>query len=285
MDSHRFRILCKVLGHVNRVVPTSGRKKTFSDVLIVKMYLWSVAHDRPLHWASDRRNYDSSFRPAKLPSNSQFCKRLKSPRVQALLTALSDRLARTDSPTFQLFLDARPFVVGSCTKDNEARAGRVSGGFGKGYKLHALVTADGRTLVWCVMPLNVAESTVALELINQARHKGIILADANYDRNPLFEAAAAHGGQLLTPKRRGKAYGHRQQSEARLTAHFVYRRARKILWRRRVRVESVFGNQSSYGGGLGPLPSWVRTLERVRRWIGAKLILHHARLAVNSQVA
>lgn len=285
MDSHMFRILCKVLCDVNRGVPASGRRKKFTDVLIVKMYLWSVAHDCPLCWASDRRNYNSLFRPARLPSNSQFCKRLKSPRVQALLTALSNRLVHSESPTFQLLLDARPFVVGSCTKDAEARGGRISGGFAKGYKLHAIVTDDGRTLVWSVMPLNVAESTVALELINQARHKGIILADANYDRTPLFEAAAAHGGQLLTPKRRGKAYGHRQQSEARLTAHFVYRCARKMLWRRRVRVESVFGNQSSYGGGLGPLPSWVRTLGRVRRWIGAKLILHHARLAVKSQAA
>jgi hypothetical protein len=32
------------------------------------------------------------------------------------------------------------------------------------------------------------------------------------------------------------------------------------------------------GGGLGPLPAWIRRLERTRRWVGCKIVLYHARL-------
>ena len=43
-------------------------------------------------------------------------------------------------------------------------------------------------------------------------------------------------------------------------------------------VERAFGVLTSTAGGLGPLPAWVRTLGRVRRWVGAKIILYNARL-------
>ena len=32
-----------------------------------------------------------------------------------------------------------------------------------------------------------------------------------------------------------------------------------------------------YGGALAPLPSFVRRLDRVRRWVGTKIILYHVR--------
>ena len=31
-------------------------------------------------------------------------------------------------------------------------------------------------------------------------------------------------------------------------------------------------------GGLAGLPAWVRGLERVRRWVGVKIIVYNARL-------
>jgi hypothetical protein len=43
-------------------------------------------------------------------------------------------------------------------------------------------------------------------------------------------------------------------------------------------IERTFSALTCYGGGLGPLPAWVRTLERVRRWVGSKIILYHLRL-------
>jgi len=37
--------------------------------------------------------------------------------------------------------------------------------------------------------------------------------------------------------------------------------------------------------GLAPLPAWVRRLERVERWITAKVIIYHARLLVRETAA
>ena len=285
MDSHVWRKVYSTVRSVNRSVPKEGRMKRYGDVQIVGMFLWSVWHDRPLCWACQRVHYSILFRPRHLPSVSQFCKRLKSLRCQQILERVYDRLARRDEPTFRCFLDARPLPVGPCSKDHEAKAGRVYGGFARGYKLHELVLDDGRTASWSVMPLNTSEPVVARHLVESVRPRGVVLADSNYDSGPLYEEVARHGGRLLAVPRKGAGKGHCKQSEERLASLFVWRFAGRAMRRQRVHIERVLGNQSCYGGGLGPLPPWVRTLERVRRWVGAKLILHHARLAVKNAAA
>jgi len=220
-----------------------------------------------------------------LPSVSQFCKRLKTARVEMILHRAFARLAQTGVPTRTCFLDARPLPVGACSKDHDTRAGRVYGGFARGYKLHAVVSANGRTLVWSVTSLPVSEVKVAEKLLQVMKPRGLVVADANYDCASLYELTASHGGQFVAIPKQGAGGGHRPQSEERCSALFLWRRAGKVLRQQRARIECYFGNQSMYGGGLGPLPAWVRTLERVRRWVGAKLILHHARLAVRRGVA
>ncbi len=142
MDSHIWRKVYSTVRSVERSIPRMGRRKEFSDVLIVGMYLWSVWHDRPLCWACDRIHYGSLFRPRRLPSVSQFCKRIKSGRCQRILEKVYERLAHNDKLTYTSFLDARPLPVGPCSKDHEAKAGRVYGGFARGYKLHELVLDD-----------------------------------------------------------------------------------------------------------------------------------------------
>ena len=112
-----------------------------------------------------------------------------------------------------------------------------------------------------------------------------VLGDSAFDSVALYEKVARYGGRLLAIPRKGAGKGHVKQSEERLTSLFLWRRVGRVMRRQRVHIERVLGNQSSYGGGLGPLPPWVRTLERARRWVGAKLILHHARLAVKRTVA
>ena len=42
-------------------------------------------------------------------------------------------------------------------------------------------------------------------------------------------------------------------------------------------IERVFGHLTCTPGLLGPLPAFVRGLARVRRWVGAKICLYHAR--------
>jgi IS5 family transposase len=175
--------------------------------------------------------------------------------------------------------------VGTCSKDNDARVGRVYGGFARGYKLHALVTTTGRTLVWSVTPLNASEVVVAGELLRSYHPPGVVVGDANYDAAVLYEQMAEYGGRFLAVPKRGAGRGHTRQSEARLDSLAQWRCVGRVLRRQRNRIETSFGNQAMYGGGLGPLPAWVRTLERVRRWVGGKMILHHARLAVKKAAA
>jgi hypothetical protein len=54
---------------------------------------------------------------------------------------------------------------------------------------------------------------------------------------------------------------------------------------RRVQVERAFAWQSIFGGGLSPLPAWVRTPARVTRRVAIKLILNHVRLLEKERVA
>src|SRR5512145_2895457 len=142
MDSYTWKRIYREIAVLDRQLERSGRRPVYSDRLIVAMFVWSVAHDRPLCWACQRTSYGSMFRPRRLPSVSQFCRRMPTPRVQRMLEALHQRVARSSSPTDLMFLDARPLVVGACSKDPDARPGRVYGGFARGYKLHALVTRD-----------------------------------------------------------------------------------------------------------------------------------------------
>jgi hypothetical protein len=155
----------------------------------------------------------------------------------------------------------------------------------KGYKLHAWSTPDGRIPIWSVMPLNVSEKAVAGELLRYQRTNGVILADGNYDAGWLYDHVAADGGQLLTPLPNHVGGGHRPQSSARLAAARAWAGGAESLYGQRLTIERTFAHSSSYGGGLGPLPAWVRTLPRVRRWIGAKLILYHVRLSLRKEVA
>jgi hypothetical protein len=282
MDSQVWRTVYRAVVAANRRVPRIGRRPEYSDTLIVAMFLWSVWHDRPLCWASDRSHYHSLFRPRRLPSNSQFCKRLRMIRVQQILQDIHERLAGTEMSAELTMLDGRILRVGSHSKDPDARKGRVAGGFGRGYRLHAWGTNDQRIPLWSVMPLNVDERAVAMTLIDYAPSSPLVLADANYDSGPLYDGLARQGISLLTPMRsKNPGGGHnRPPSPARLAAARAWDGIAGYVYRERTEIERQFGHQVWTAGGLGPLPGWVRRLTRVRMWVGGKLILQHARLLV-----
>jgi hypothetical protein len=286
MSSHEWQQVYQAIRDVSKSVPNMGRKRpVYDDVLIVAMYVWAVWHDRPLCWAADRRNYTSVFRPRHLPSRSQFCRRIKTARCEAILQGMHERLARVNEPTEVSFIDGRPFPVGPYTTDGDAGIGWDSGRLGKGYKLHAFATKDGRITHFRVEPLNVSEKGVARLLLAEVQPKGLVLADGNYDAGVLYDLVAESGGQLFTPLPKNVGGGHRQQSQARLRAASLWRRCGKKLYRRRTAIERFFSQLSSFGGGLAPLPAWVRTLPRVRRWISIKLMIYHARLATRRNAA
>ena len=129
--------------------------------------------------------------------------------------------------------------------------------------------------------MNVSEKTMARHLIPTLPGGGYLLADAQYDANPLYDLAAETGFQFVAKKIRDRGrggLGHRRQSMGRLRSRellaTVFGRA---LFNQRNTIECRFGVWVSFGGGLGPLPAWVRRFSRVRNWVQAKIIVAGAR--------
>jgi Transposase DDE domain len=312
MDRELWRIVLDSIKRCAKRLPRPTRRPTYADWLIAAIYLWCVWHERPLCWGccGDRAHYGGLFRPRQLPSVSQFTRRVKSDRCQRLLQLVHDELSgRSDVPARLLYVDGKALLVSPVSKDRDARRGRVSGGFAKGYKLHAIVTAVERLIVaWSVMPLNVAEQSVALELVDHLPPllpDALTLGDSNYDSAPLHkrlaaagagEAGEAAGCVLLTPLKGQGRVGPQGHGAQTLRAMGPRRRAALELWGRdpalawsvlahRLEVERTFGVLCSFAGGLNGLPPWVRGLARVRRWVGAKIILYHARLRAQRRLA
>lgn len=284
MDSHEWQELYRTIRAITKRMPRRGRKPRFSDALILGMYFWSVRHDRPLCWACVRKHYSSLFRPRRLPSVSQFCKRVNEPRFAELLQAVHEALAPVDSPQPLSYLDGKALPVGPHSKDRDARAGRTSGGYARGYRLHAWAGEDGRIPLWAVTALNVNEKRAAAELLKHRPAESLVLADGEYDSAALYDNVDASGGQLLTPLPTNAGRGHRRQSPARLRAIEMWRGIAGYVYKERWAIERTFAHLTSFGGGLGPLPAWVRTLTRVRRWVGAKIIIYHIRLRLRNSL-
>jgi hypothetical protein len=302
MDRELWGIVMRAVRKATRAVGDPGRRTpVYPHRLIVAMYLWSVWHDRCLSWACDRSHYGAPFRPrGPLPSVSQFTRRVKGPVCQAILQHVHGQLAGlgvAGSPTG--YFDGKALLVGPVSKDPEAARGRVSGGFAKGYKLHAYVNERRRVVVWGVMPLNVAEQSVALELVPRlppAAPGALDLADSNYDSAPLHKALAPLGRALLTPLKgqgRVKDGAHHPVTLRQMGAQ---RREAVAAWRdhpdlvrhalkARNNVEGTF-SVMAVALGLGTtLPAFVRRLDRVRRWVGGKILLYHARLLAQERAA
>src|SRR5690606_41932342 len=159
--------------------------------------------------------------------------------------------------------------------------------------LHAIASEAGFIRVWCVRPLNEHEAPVAMQLLDHmpAMHgQSLIMADGNYDGWELHKKIAKLGSGLLSPPRGYATHpvSLRQMGPARREALSVWQRHRDLaanVYKQRIGIERVFSALCSYGGGLGPLPAWVRTLGRVRRWVGVKILLYHARLIVRKTAA
>lgn len=294
MDRELWKLIYSSLKRAARVVGYVGRRPTYSDVLILAMYIWSVWHDRPLCWACDRAHYNSLFRPRRLPSVSQFTRRIKSDTCQLILQKLHDELAQRGVMTEAGYIDGKALCVSPVSKDREARRGRISGGYAKGYKLHVFVNRRRRIVVFSVMGLNIAEQTVAAQMLPflpLLSPDGLVMMDSNYDSAPLHKLAEPMGIALIHPLKgqdRVGPGGHhpvtlRQMGSSRrelVQAHDKYPDLMSYVLNMRDEIERVLGVLVCTAGGLASLPPWVRTLSRVRRWVGVKIILYNARLEV-----
>lgn len=284
MDKCQWKVIRIAIRAADRSIPRIGRRPTYSDQLIVKMFFWSVAHDRPRCWACRRTSYNAIMRPRRLPSVSQFCKRLKTARVGAIIDRVHELLAGLDEPVQLAFIDGKALPISESSKDPDARTGRGNGRFSRGYKLHALGDSLGRIRAFRVRPMNEGEPTIAREhLVDHLTPGAVVLADGNYDGRKLYSAVGCRGAFLLTPQKKN----HRTEAAFRRTC--PERREAMELWRDhpqlarkayalRGAIERIFSALSCFGGGLGPLPAWVRRIDRVTRWVTAKIAIYNARV-------
>jgi hypothetical protein len=285
---------------IAKLKPT-GRKPTYSHRLIAGMYFWSAWHNQSLSWACDREHYNGGlFRPrGALPSISRFSRRVKEPMFQRLLQLVHDDLAASGLSSPVLYVDGKPLTVSPVSKDPDARRGHVTGGFAKGYKLHAYVTERRRITVWSVTALNVAEQSVAAALSEYLpaapSPDALAMGDSNFDAAPLHKALGARGWPLLTPlkaQQRVKDGRHHllmlvQVRPGRRAAVAVDRACpdlKRLVLKGRNNVEGTFSVLAAAGLSYA-LPTFVRRLPRVTRWVGAKIILYHARLLAQEQAA
>lgn len=276
-----------VLGCAVRIVCRRLRKPrrrfAYPDRLILQMWLWAALHERPRSWACRRDSYSTRFRPRRLPSVSQFCKRLRGGRFAAARSLLHDVLSARGRSDLLSFLDGKALVINDYSTDPDARNGIASGKFHFGYKLHARASSSGFLVEYRLLALNEGEQSTARSLLTRLPPGSVVLADSNYDSRFLYEEVRGRGGRLLTRlKGRSRRRSNlRRMGPARREAIAAWRARPALCERamhRRDAIERNFAHLTSFGGGLGPLPAWVRRLSRVRLWVDAKVAIYHARL-------
>lgn len=276
MEREQWNLLYALAGQLGKQVNDRGR---FTTAFIVAVFLWSVIHDRPVAWACRARSWPDDLRPSHLPSQSTMSRRLRAPATTLLLEAMAATFRQPAQQNDVQIIDAKPLPVGGYTKDSDARWGRAAGGHWKGYKFFAIWGRGPMPIAWKVAAMSTSEKRVARELIPQLRGTGHLLGDNQYDASRLYDLAARQRYQLLAPRQRSGGLGHHYQSPHRIFAiGFLQTPAGQKLFQQRVAIERCFGNWTSFGGGLAPLPSWVRRPHRVTAWIHAKLLINAARI-------
>ena len=91
MERQLWNAIVAVLAAVDK--PRTPRSFTYRDELIVEVWYWSVIHDRPMSWACEGRNWPLDLRRRPRPSYSHLTRRLRTPSVRALLTAVEEQAA------------------------------------------------------------------------------------------------------------------------------------------------------------------------------------------------
>ena len=284
MDGELFGRLYHLAGQVASRTP--GRRRSYSDFEVLVTFLLAAVSDRPLSWACRACNWPLWCRRLvpRVPTASTLSRRTRTREFRRLLVRLNAALLKELPGSPLKFLDGKALLVGGHTRDPDARRGRAPGGWGTGYKFHAVVNACGAVEAFAVTPLDAGESTVARELLVPALGdlRGcLLLADANFDSNPLYGAVAESGGRLLAPRRKpGTGLGHgRKQHPDRLRAIEELEKTpgrAKDFARLRLGVEQSFGLMTRLG--LSAPPPWVRRLKRVRLWAMGKVLVYHAHL-------
>lgn len=258
---------------------SAGPRFTFGARTILQVYLWAALNHRPIYWACRPEHWPADLRPARVPVPSTMTRRLRTPVIRAALQQLELRLRGRRRRGLLHIVDGKPLPIGRHSHDPDAGYGRGAGGKDKGYKLHLIAGRNGEIRAWCVCAIQHHEAVVAARLLPAARVQGYLLADTNYDSNPLYEACRARQVQLVAPRRYGpgRGLGNHRHSPDRLRALDMLENSQtgfgpRLLEQRRS-IERLFGGLSSSSLALLSLPPWVRHLPRVELWIAAKLAI------------
>ena len=268
----------------------------YSDAIILSVALWAILHDRPICWACRRRNWGQSLPWLALPTPGTMSTRLRTLSVRHLLERVFVRLLNvTAVGGFCLCrrIDSKPRPVGGFSKDRDARRGYATGGTCRGYKLFACWgKSPSMPEAIAQGPMNESDQEGAIHLIDGLRRMhgpgttgGYLLMDRTHDTHPLHDAAAAAGFQALAPRKQpGAGLGHRDHSPWRLRSIELLEgpaelnRFGRSLYTGRGQVERDFGHMGSFGGGLQPLPNFVRRPRRVALWVTGKLVINGLRI-------
>ena len=258
-----------------------GRGWLYSTAEIVMVYFWAVVHDRPMCWATDKRNWPEDLRPRRLPSQSQLSRRMRGSDVIELMVHVENTFMAMIGAERRLIriIDGKPLEVSNISKDPDAGYGRSAGGMHKGYKLHVVHAGGPTPLAWGLAPMNTSEKVMAARLIPTLPGVGYLLGDTEYDTNALHDLAHETDHQIVAPKRRRtKGLGHHRHSPYRLRSIALLESPfGRSLLRYRRQIEREFGTLVSFGGGLTCLPAWVRRFTRVRNWVHAKILINAVR--------
>ena len=188
-----------------------------------------------------------------------------------------DNCAINCRPGWSNTSNAKPLPVGGCSKDADALYGRAASCKAKGYKLFVLQdAAAGVADTWLLGPMSWSEQKAADVLLERLSGSALVIGDGEYDVSRLHDLAASHDSALLTPPPPdAKSTGHHYQSPHRKNGLALARSSvGAVLLMLRIGIEQSFGNLTSFGGGLGPLPAWVRRPHRVVVWVAAKLLIN-----------
>jgi hypothetical protein len=261
---------------------------TYQPHIILLVLLWAALHDRPMCWACDRRNWSTTtLRPARIPSASTLSRRLRRVDTAMLMRDLVARVRQGQDTPWLTIVDGKPLPVGGATGDPEARCGRGAGMWAKGYKLFAIRGGRPAPEAYRVYPMNKSEDEVAGELASEARGGGYLLGDGEFDANSVYDKAGAAGYQVLAPREDpGAGLGHHYQSPFRLRCIDLMRSSfGREIYHLRGGIERAFADLTSFGGGLAPLPAWVRHENRVWMWVSAKILINAERITRNKRLA
>ncbi len=275
-----------IVASLRRLPRSRPRNAQYDNRQVLAVYLWAALHQRSVDWATKREHWPMQAWRRQLPDQSTMSRRLRDPAIQQDLRHLLHLMQRYYQKGRLLIVDGKAFELHNRSRDRDAKVGWASGGYAKGYKLHAIIDDQQRVVNWRVTPMNKAETVVAAEIIREsstAHLAPLMVGDRSYDTNPLHAATSELGVQLLAGRRKpNRDIGHRLHHPHRLRAIEFTENRGGWMWdylrNRRQDIERFFSSLVCSGVGISHLPPWIRRKHRVTNWIGAKLVINAARI-------